>query len=173
MRPRSHKAAMVRTSQTITAAYIRRADSDGWGIRGLSVKSACQPRLRESFPPSGDWRPEPVVHPVDRPRARRTAVADNEIGIGHDIAAVAVNHAGLANERFAVAQRELDTVVARLHLESETADGVSGHALAFEGRQVHELDGAAVDKSRSFGAADAAADDHAGLRRWIRFEDRG
>ena len=47
-------------------------------------------------------------------RGRDAAGADDEIGIGIDIAAIDVNHTGLADERLAVAQRELDAVVARL-----------------------------------------------------------
>ena len=123
-------------------------------------------------PPPGAARPEPIVHPVGGARARRTAAADDEIGIGVDVAAIDVNHTGLANERLAVAQRELDAVVARLHLEPEGAGRIRGYAVALQGRQVHELDGAAVYQCRSFGAANPAADDEAGLRRGIGFEDR-
>ena len=40
--------------------------------------------LRQS--PSGDGRPQPIVHPVGGARARRAAAADDEIGIGVDVA---------------------------------------------------------------------------------------
>src|SRR5688500_13597115 len=104
--------------------------SNSQGNRALRAEAERLGVEREPTP-SGYRRPKPVVHPVGGARARRTAGADDEIGIGIHIAAFDVDHTRLADEGLAIAQQELDAVVAGLHRELENAGRIGGRAVAF------------------------------------------
>src|SRR5215217_5883332 len=158
---------MARTSQAMTAVYRRPGDSESRGISGLCDTLGfgiwdLESEFRQS--PSGDRGSQSVVDAIGRPRPGGAPVADDEIGLGIHRAATHVNHARLAHERLAFAQRQLEAILAGLHLEGVAPRPVGRRTLPFESREVDELHDAAVDRDGTLRAANASADDPPRLR---------